>query len=76
MIFAPDEDVLYEAFEFLVMERVTVTRDLKETFAAIVVVKTEGWEKSPKVAEAIQRARESQVPRFFCDPWSRRVVRL
>jgi hypothetical protein len=68
MIFAPDEDVLWEAFEFLVKEKVEVTRDPSQTYAAIVVVKTEGWEKSPKVLRAIQRAKESQVPRLFCDP--------
>jgi hypothetical protein len=75
MIIASDEDVLYEAWEFLAMEGVNVTRDPKQTYEAIVVVRTEGWEKSLKVAEAIRRARESQVPPFFCDPQSRSLVR-
>ena len=75
MSLASDEDVLREVLEFLTMERVKVTQDPSEIHEAVVVARTEGWENSPEVRGAIQRAKESQVPLFFCDPWSRRVIR-
>lgn len=75
MVFAPDEDDLHEALHFLTMERVKFTQEPSQTYAAVVVVRTEGWENSSKVREAIRRAKESQVPLFVCDPQSRRVIR-
>jgi hypothetical protein len=75
MILTSDKDVLQDFLEFLTMERVKFNQDPSQTHKAVVVVRTEGWENSSQVAEAIQRAKESQVPLFFCDPQSRCVVR-